>query len=407
MGLPAAQYQLGLFFLFEDKHRREMDVDYEDILDVEQQRLSVIWLRNAANQGHGEAALVLGDLYMNRIENVELLMAGDVRGFQAYQMGAEGDCETMCRLGECYFLGKGTEKNYAAAFECFEKAKWESLTAYYFLGECYGNGYGTQRNTEKAIECFLKALNTVYNESACVKLGAIYMGGNEPEYTDVSKAREYLQQVDGNKNPTAYRAAQELLKQLDEREQKQKKTSSLSEPSKPAVRSQPNPQKTGGASTKGVVLGAAIAIVVVIAAILIIGSGGNGNSSHGNGGYVPPSSYEEPDVPSNPVPSSNPYHQCYYTAHGGNLLPASDSRYYEKSELAHLNKQELVIARNEIYARYGYIFKSENLAEYFEACDWYSGTVSSSNFSDSIFNKYEKANIKTITELEKEKGYRS
>ena len=154
------------------------------------------------------------------------------------------------------------------------------------------------------------------------------------------------------------------------------------------------------------ILGSLFVIVLFIGIVIFCLKSCNRQSEE-DMNYVPPSSYEEPDVPSNPVPSSNPYHQCYYTAHGGNLLPASDSRYYEKSELAHLNKQELVIARNEIYARYGYIFKSENLAEYFEACDWYSGTVSSSNFSDSIFNKYEKANIKTITELEKEKGYRS
>ena len=397
IGLPVAQYQLGLFFLFEDKHRREMDIDYEDILNIEQQRLSVIWLRNAAKQGHGEAALVLGDLYMNRVENVDFLLADDVRGFQAYQMGAEGDYETMCRLGECYFLGKGTEKNYAAAFECFEKAKLASLTAWYFLGECYMSGYGTQRNTAKAIECFLKAVNTVYKQGVFVKLGCIYMGINGDEDIDLAKAREYLQQVDGNKNPEAYRAAQELLELLNQQPQRK---SGFFKPEEPADRPQSDPQKTGGVSTKGIVLGAVIA---VIALILIIAAGGSGNSSHSDGNYNHPSNYEEPDIPSNPVPVSNPYHHCY-AVHGESVLPASASRNYEKSELAHLNKQELIIARNEIYARHGYIFKNEDLAEYFEACSWYSGTVSSSNFSDSVFNKYEKANIKTIVACEKNAG---
>lgn len=119
--------------------------------------------------------------------------------------------------------------------------------------------------------------------------------------------------------------------------------------------------------------------------------------------YVPPSSYVE-NI--GPISTSNPYYDCR-AVYGESILPDSDSRYYEKSELAHLDKQELTIARNEIYARHGYIFKSENLAEYFEACDWYSGTVSSSNFSESVFNKYEKANIKTITECEKNADNRS
>lgn len=83
------------------------------------------------------------------------------------------------------------------------------------------------------------------------------------------------------------------------------------------------------------------------------------------------------------------------------VLSESDTRYYTKSELSALTKNQLAIARNEIYARHGYIFeKNKEMKEYFEGKSWYKGTTKSSNFDESVFNKYEKKNIETIVALE-------
>lgn len=83
------------------------------------------------------------------------------------------------------------------------------------------------------------------------------------------------------------------------------------------------------------------------------------------------------------------------------ILPESDSKYYSKSELSSLTSKQLAIARNEIYAKHGYIFaKNKEMKKYFEGKSWYKGTVKASNFDESVFNKYEKENLETIVDLE-------
>ncbi len=82
------------------------------------------------------------------------------------------------------------------------------------------------------------------------------------------------------------------------------------------------------------------------------------------------------------------------------LLSGSASRYYTAEEVDGLTKDELRLARNEIYARHGYIFNDTELQEYFESQSWYQGTVEASAFDNSVLNQYEKANINLIKSLE-------
>lgn len=86
------------------------------------------------------------------------------------------------------------------------------------------------------------------------------------------------------------------------------------------------------------------------------------------------------------------------------ILPEADSRYYSSDELKGLSKDELRIARNEILARHGRIFDSEDLNSYFSSKSWYQGTYTAEEFDahmNDILNSYEKANIETIKEMEK------
>ena len=82
------------------------------------------------------------------------------------------------------------------------------------------------------------------------------------------------------------------------------------------------------------------------------------------------------------------------------ILYDSDKRYIDKSELDIMDKTMLRVARNEIYARHGRIFDSQELKQYFESCSWYKGTISSSEFDESVLNEYEKANAKLISDVE-------
>ena len=88
------------------------------------------------------------------------------------------------------------------------------------------------------------------------------------------------------------------------------------------------------------------------------------------------------------------------------ILPNSNSAYLTESDLEGLTQEQLRLARNELYARYGYIFEDEGLRNYFEQKSWYQGTVSRDNFNESVFNEYETANKDLIVNYETKKGYR-
>lgn len=88
------------------------------------------------------------------------------------------------------------------------------------------------------------------------------------------------------------------------------------------------------------------------------------------------------------------------------ILPESDSRYLAMEELAGLTAEECRIARNELFARHGRLFKDEELQAYFNSCDWYYGWVMPADFDESVFNEYEAANRDLIIKYEKEQGYR-
>ncbi|MDD4372033.1 MAG: YARHG domain-containing protein [Anaerostipes sp.] len=80
------------------------------------------------------------------------------------------------------------------------------------------------------------------------------------------------------------------------------------------------------------------------------------------------------------------------------VFPNSNTEYLSRSQVAGLSSWDLKVARNEIFARHGYIFKNKSLQSYFESKSWYRGTRSS-EISDDELNRYEKENIKLI------KGY--
>ncbi len=82
------------------------------------------------------------------------------------------------------------------------------------------------------------------------------------------------------------------------------------------------------------------------------------------------------------------------------LVPDSQSRYLTEEDLAGMNAQVACYAKNEIYARHGRTFASQELQEYFEDQSWYYGYISPSSFSDAVFNGYETANIQLLTDWE-------
>ena len=78
----------------------------------------------------------------------------------------------------------------------------------------------------------------------------------------------------------------------------------------------------------------------------------------------------------------------------------TDKKYYTKEEFENEPMLVIHLAKNEIYARHGYIFTNEDLYNYFMGCIWYSPTYDGTDFDDSIFNEYEKANLEILADLD-------
>lgn len=80
------------------------------------------------------------------------------------------------------------------------------------------------------------------------------------------------------------------------------------------------------------------------------------------------------------------------------FIKDSNSKYLEESDIVGLSSNELQAAINEIYARYGCIFKSDEWNSIFDTLDWYIPQVTISDFDTSVFNDFEVKNIEFLTE---------
>lgn len=78
----------------------------------------------------------------------------------------------------------------------------------------------------------------------------------------------------------------------------------------------------------------------------------------------------------------------------------TDSDYYTAEDFADAPKSVIRVAKNEIYARHGYIFNDEDMNNYFNGMDWYTPSIEPTNFSDNVFNEYEKANLELLNSMQ-------
>lgn len=111
---------------------------------------------------------------------------------------------------------------------------------------------------------------------------------------------------------------------------------------------------------------------------------------------------EEEEEAQEPVGGSN---QGSEVGNGDYILPQSSSTYITESDLHGLSAYDCRIARNEIYARHGRMFKDAALQEYFNSKSWYTPTIPADSFQESMLNEYEKANKDVILQYERAQGY--
>lgn len=75
----------------------------------------------------------------------------------------------------------------------------------------------------------------------------------------------------------------------------------------------------------------------------------------------------------------------------------TENKILTESDLLNKNPKELRLLRNEIFARYGYIFKSKDLQEYFKQKEWYKPTYKN---VESLLTETDKTNIQLILKIE-------
>lgn len=78
----------------------------------------------------------------------------------------------------------------------------------------------------------------------------------------------------------------------------------------------------------------------------------------------------------------------------------TDTEYYTSEDFADAPKSVIRVAKNEIYARHGYIFTDPDLNSYFNGMDWYTPSTYPEDFSVTVFNDYERANLELLNSLQ-------
>ena len=120
-------------------------------------------------------------------EHVELLMdfADDAKNkgcykvaFSNYKLAAnEGYAEAQYCLGNCFYYGRGVEKNEVEAVKWYKKAAEQGhASAQCNLGYCYDKGRGVIEDKIEAVEWYKKAAEQG-NASAQINLGVCYKHG--------------------------------------------------------------------------------------------------------------------------------------------------------------------------------------------------------------------------------------
>lgn len=95
-----------------------------------------------------------------------------------------------------------------------------------------------------------------------------------------------------------------------------------------------------------------------------------------------------------PEPTPEPVESNFY------ILPQSNQRLLTYVDIQNFTKQDMMLARNEIFARHGRKFKDEDVRTYFESQSWYKGTIEPEDFSTSVFSDIEQKNVDFLKQYE-------
>lgn len=151
--------------------------------------------------------------------------------------------------------------------------------------------------------------------------------------------------------------------------------------------------------------GVGVLILLLILCIALIGGSGKKKKSEKKEPVVEQQDHEEEITDdSSTIPSNDEEENTTDEVDKSEyILPDSNSKKLTRADLEGLTKEELRLARNEIYARYGMIFGAEDLKEYFGSKSWYEPKIPYDDFYDEVeIGEIEAANVNLIVDLEDE-----
>ena len=172
---------------------------------------AVKWYRKSAEQGYAVGQCNLGNSYYNG-EGVEKDYAEAIKWYRKaaeprnqgiFYSDAKGDTKDIkrmtaagqeyapaqCALGNCYYYGRGVEKDYAEAVKWYRKAAEQGLAeAQYELGLCYRDGEGVEKNYAETVKWYRKSAEQGYASAQCALGNCYYYGrGVEKDYAEAIK----------------------------------------------------------------------------------------------------------------------------------------------------------------------------------------------------------------------------
>ena len=172
-----------------------------------------------------------------------------------------------------------------------------------------------------------------------------------------------------------------------------------------------------GLDKKQVLLVAAIVgglAVLALIAILLLGNGDKSDEPKDNKPPVEeqekePNDSEEgtqkdiPEDSQNDEPQEGNQDDAQTATDSSYILQNSNTKRLTRDDLQGLSKEELRLARNEIFARHGMIFGVEDLDDYFATKSWYKPTVAYDDFYNEVeMSMIEEANLVFISQVEDE-----
>ena len=87
-------------------------------------------------------------------------------------------------------------------------------------------------------------------------------------------------------------------------------------------------------------------------------------------------------------------------ANGDYILAESSTKRYVRAELEGMDARTLFLARNEIFARHGCGFKSQELRDWFASKSWYTETIPAGTYGADLLTNVEADNVKLIRTVE-------